>query len=128
MVQRKTPKAEGENRAFHTEVAQTLRSRIAVLESQTRALENTVRAHENAALTADRRVHTAEADREMLYIAVRVLAKAVPNTTVGGRKAREAARKLLESKGMKPPSTLGSSRERKKRRKRLLTPRSDSVE
>ena len=50
---------------------------------------------------------------DALYEAVSVLATEVSNDTRDGRVAREKARKLLEGNDIKPPSTLGSSRNRR---------------
>lgn len=49
------------------------------------------------------------------FFAVNRLADQVSNKTRDGRAARELARKALEELGIRPPSTLGSSRRRKKK-------------
>ena len=53
-----------------------------------------------------------------LFFAVEVLAAQVNNHTRDGRGARTSARQALEKNHIKPPSTLGSSRNRKGKKKK----------
>jgi hypothetical protein len=56
---------------------------------------------------------------EAVFHAVSILADRVKPKTVEDRAARMQARKLLEEAGIKPPSTLGSSRSRKPKKRRM---------
>lgn len=83
------------------------------LHTQLAANKRYLAEQENLRLKLSRAKDTAEDDREILYDVVRILADQVTAKTAAGRKAREEARKLLEKNKIAPPSTLGSSRNRK---------------
>lgn len=72
--------------------------------------------HEKKEARLARAARSAEVDADALLEALCELARAVSNTRRDGREARERARKVLEDRGIKPPSTLGSSRNRRKTR------------
>lgn len=97
------------------EVAEMLRDKNRQLEAEVSALKTHLREAENNALRFESRVVRAEEEREALYDAVRVLAEQVSNTLATGRRARHTARKTLEKRKIRPPSTLGSSRAPKRR-------------
>lgn len=105
------------------EVMEVQRGKIQELERQL-VLESTrLGAAERAKFKYETRAIAAEENADVLFEAIRILATRVENTTVADRKAREEARKLLEDKKIHPPSSLGSSRERKpvKRSRKTLT-------
>lgn len=56
------------------------------------------------------------------FFSIDRLALEVKATNQAGRVARELARKALEEAGVRPPSTLGSSRKRAKKKKRKKKP------
>jgi cell division septum initiation protein DivIVA len=96
-----------------------LRKRVQDYETQLLSLRKRVAQLENEEARINRRVVSAEADAEVLLEAVRVLAYQTPRETAGGSRARADARKLLESRKITPPHSLGASRQRVKRRKKL---------
>lgn len=104
--------------SFTDQVRDSLREENQELESKNRSLQSQVRRLENEALGFSQRVQSAESVRGALYDAVRVLAGALTNRTAQGRRAREVARAFLESSGITPPGTLGSSRKRKRRKRK----------
>jgi hypothetical protein len=111
------------NKLFE-ETLTTLRVENKKLHSKNIALLTELKHHENNRLKWESRYTVAEDRQEALYDAIRVLAEQVSNRSANGRKAREAARKILEAKKISPPVTLGSSRQRKvkrRRRKKTLT-------
>lgn len=89
-----------------------LRERVAALEKEVRSLHTSLAFHENAHMALERRAKAAEEQAEAFMNACRILASATSNTTFSGRQAREEARRILEAEGIRPPSTLGSSRSR----------------
>ena len=93
-----------------------LRNELENVESKLRATETSLAAKENNQHRLERRANSAEEQVEALFDAVRVLAKAIPPDTALGRKVRQEARVLLEARKITPPSTLGSSRNRGKKR------------
>ncbi len=95
------------------------RNKIRELESDLVAARRHLAERENLHHGLERRAASAEASSEALFNAVRILADVIPPDTARGRKARQEARVLLEEKKITPPSTLGSSRVRKRRRRRL---------
>ena len=94
-----------------------MRGELNRLESKVRSTEQNLAAKENEHSRLERRANSAEAEAEALFNAVRVLASAIPSTTAQGRKVRQEARVILEKKGITPPSSLGSSRNRGKKSK-----------
>jgi len=115
-VAKKTP-------ALLTEVIEVQRKKISELEKELAFEQMKLGAAERTKFKYETRAIAAEASADTLFEAVRVLATRVDNVTVADRKAREAARKLLEARKIGPPSSLGSSRERKpsKRKRKVLT-------
>ena len=89
------------------------------LEKQTYRVESL----ENHQLTMERRAAAAEKQAEIFYGVIRSLAEVIPNNTARGRAARANARLMMESCEIKPPLTLGASRNRKpvKSRKKKKT-------
>lgn len=106
-----------------TEVMEVQRKKIQELERDLAFESTRLGAAERIKFKYETRAIAAEASADALFEAVRILATRVENTTVADRKAREAARKLLEDKKIHPPSSLGSSRERKpvRRNRKILT-------
>lgn len=96
------------------------RKRINELESELLSVRRSLAEHENKHHGLERRAVSAEENSEALFNAVRILADVIPPDTAQGRRARQEARVLLEAKKITPPSTLGSSRARKTRRRRKL--------
>lgn len=99
-----------------------LRDLVQVTVEENQKLEQQVRAIERHMLKHSTRSKAAEEAMVSLNEAVRVLAAAVSADTTAGKKVRAAARTILERAGIKPPGTLGSSREVKKRRRRGKRP------
>lgn len=97
-----------------------LRELLKVLRDENTSLEHQVRAAESFGGRASVRADASEMALTYAMLAVRILAKAVSSTTVEGRKARAAAREVLEQRGIRPPGTLGSSRTKKRRRRQRL--------
>lgn len=93
-----------------------LRNELENVESKLRAAETSLAARENNHHRLERRANAAEEHAETLFEAVRVLSKAIPPDTAQGRKVRQDARVLLEKCKITPPSSLGSSRNRGKKR------------
>jgi uncharacterized Rmd1/YagE family protein len=93
-----------------------LREMVEILRKENQQLEHQVRVSERAA----QRIEMFEAAIDNAMLAVRILAKAVSPKTAVGKKARADARQLLEERGLRPPGTLGSSRTKRRRRKRPL--------
>lgn len=94
-----------------------LREMVEILRKENIELETKVRAMEKHHLLHGIRSEAAEARMLVMSEAVRVLARAVSADTAIGKKVRAEARAILEQAGLKPPGTLGSSRERKRRRR-----------
>jgi hypothetical protein len=105
-------------KTFKQQVMSVLRKENKALEVENRSLLTQVAKLENLQLKQEQRTAIAEAVREILFDAVRVLAKEVSNETMKGRRARELARKLLETHGVTPPGTLGRSRAPRKKTKK----------
>jgi uncharacterized Rmd1/YagE family protein len=93
-----------------------LKEMVEILRKENQQLEHQVRVSERAA----QRIELFEAAIDNAMLAVRILAKAVSSKTATGKKARAEARQLLEERGLRPPGTLGSSRVKRRRRKRPL--------
>lgn len=103
---------------FTDQVMSTLRKENRELESKNRSLLAQVAKLENNRLKHEQRTIVAEDVREALFGGARILAEQVSNKTAKGRRARDRARKLLERRGITPPGSLGSSRARKKSKKK----------
>ncbi len=104
-----------------SEMLELLRSKNNALIRECSSLKSNLRIIENANLKHKMRVVHAEEDREALYDAVRVLASAVSNDTAIGRRARQEARKILETRRIQPPSALGASRVKKSKKRKRRT-------
>ena len=96
-----------------------------VLRKRNRELQRQLATAKEQKSKADRDASRAELELDAVesaftafFFAVDRLAEEVTSKTMKGRVAREFARKALEEVGIRPPSTLGSSRQRKKRTKR----------
>ena len=103
------------------EIAAVLRARNRELEKELKAQTTKVQNMENQRLTWERRADAAEKQAEDFYDIIRAMAEVIPNTTSRGRMTRQFSRLKLEKMGVKPPSTLGSSRQRepiKKKKKK----------
>jgi len=85
---------------------------IKELQSKVRALKQQVLTHDKKEASLLRAARSATEDADVLLEAVSVLADSISNTNREGRRVRAAARKLLETRGIKPPYSLGSSRNR----------------
>lgn len=107
---------------FTQQVMTSLRKENRELETKNRSLQAQVAKLENNRLKYEHRAVIAEQSREALFSAVRLLSDHVKNDTSKERRARERARRYLESAGITPPGTLGPSRERKKTNKRKRKP------
>ena len=93
-----------------------LRGEVERLESKLRAAERNLAEKENEHLSLERRANSAEAQVEAMFDSIRILAASIPPDTAVGRKARQEARVKLEALNITPPSSLGSSRNRPRRR------------
>ena len=94
------------------QMVQLLRDENTELSSEVVALKATIRELEAGRLCYESLGVTAAEDREAVFFALSVLASRVGRSAVKDRKARTEARKVLESRGITPPSTLGKSRVR----------------
>lgn len=90
-----------------------LRKKLEEAEHKLKAAETALAARENEHLKLERRANSAEAQMEACFNAIRILASVIPPMTAQGRKVRAEARQALEEHKVTPPSTLGSSRDRK---------------
>lgn len=107
--ERKAPK-----KTLHEETIQLLREENERLERDLRLLRARVLTHDKKEAVRAREVRAATEDADVLFEAVSLLAQVVTNTRREERDMRERVRKLLEEHKIPPPSTLGSSRNRKK--------------
>lgn len=114
--QTKTNKKRKSGDTLHETIISTQRKEIERLESKIRGNEQTIRTLENNQARLERRAVASEDDAEALLNATRVLAAVIPPDTAQGRKVRQEARQLLEKRKISPPSTLGSSRNRRRGR------------
>ena len=112
----KNPKAKAKKSKLKKEILDVLRDRCKEMELKISRYTSERAFHENERLKIRRAQTSAEADAEALLNAVRVLSAEVPSDKAAGRKSREDARKLLESRKIRPPHTLGVSRRRKSRK------------
>jgi hypothetical protein len=101
-----------------SEMVELLRSKNTALTKECNSLRNSLRAAENELLHFKSRTVRAEEDREAIFDAIRALSDVVSNDTMQGRRARQEARKLLETQKIRPPSALGSSRGTRIKRRR----------
>ena len=90
------------------------REEIDCLTQSNAILQRKVLAYDKKEAEWSRTVRSATEDAGTLLEAVSILAASISSTNREGREVRAEARKLLESRGIPPPSTLGSSRERPK--------------
>lgn len=90
----------------------TLRAELEKVGSSLRAAERCLAEKENDQLRLERRVTSSEAQAEVMFDTIRILAKAIPPDTATGRRVRQEARTHLEAHKITPPSSLGSSRNR----------------
>lgn len=111
-------KPRAPKKTLQAEINQMLREDVARLEQQNKILKGLALSHDKKEMKLAREARGAEEDAEVLFEAVTELARVVSNLNREGRDTRERVRKLLESKGITPPYTLGSSRDRKKAGKR----------
>ena len=98
------------------EVIDVLRDKNRELTKELASVNNQLIAEERAAVILQRRAVAAEREAVVLMDALRALATGAPNTTWAGREARKNARKVLEAACVRPPSTLGHSREKGKKK------------
>ena len=100
------------------EIIDTLREKNRELRKELENVKKTLLAEERATTGLQRRAVAAEREAEVLMDGLRVLAKGAPNTTYAGRQARKLARETLERAGVRPPNTLGRSRQASPRKKK----------
>ncbi len=112
------PEIKPEDDKFTHQVMSSLRKENRELEMRNRGLLSQLARLENNRLKHEQRTIVAEDARESLFDAVRVLAEQVSKKTARGKRARQRARLLLESRSISPPATLGGSRDRNKTRKK----------
>ncbi len=96
------------------------------LQKENAALRLKILGHDKQVAGLTRSVRAATDDADAYLEAVSALALVVTNEKREWRAAREQARKLLESRGVQPPSTLGSSRQRSAKTKSTKTKTSES--
>jgi hypothetical protein len=99
------------------DASETLRADRDRLAQEVRALQLRVLGHDKKELRLFREARSATDEAETLYEAVELLARGISDATREGRRIRKEVRVLLESKGLPPPYSLGSSRKRKKKTK-----------
>jgi hypothetical protein len=97
------------------EALELLQADLVKAEKELSALRLRVLTHDKATMSWAREVRGAKEDAEALLEALSLICQTIDNSKREWRKIREQARKLLESRGIPPPSTLGSSRRREKR-------------
>jgi len=102
-----------------------LREEVAAFEKELSALRLKALSHDRKVAESARTARAAAEDADALLEVVSLFAQTITNEKREWRKIRERARKLLEDRGIPPPSTLGSSRQRRKTgRKASLPPES----
>lgn len=106
-------------RDLKDEAISMLREKVKKLEAEVLLREGQLRSTETALQREATRRSAAEDVASTYYEAIGVLAAVVPNTTRPEREARERARRYLESKKIRPPATLGSSRPGARAKKRV---------
>ena len=111
MLPLKKEKPEPRNELL-TEGLTILRKKNRELDQENKSLKERLRAYEALTAREGLEAQTVRRSFDALIGAVSVLAEQVPNKSRAGREARELARRRLEEKGIKPPSSLGSSRKR----------------
>lgn len=102
------------SKSLSDEAVDLYTSEIAALKHEVKVLKQRVLAHDKKEAGWLRSVRSATADVDALLEAVSILADSISSARREGRKVRAEARRLLESRGILPPSTLGSSRNRPK--------------
>ena len=111
-------KKRAPKKTLHEEIVQMLKEDVERLEREARALRLRALSHDKKEMKLSREARSASEDADVLLEAVTELARVVSNTRREERAVRERVRQLLEAQGIPPPSTLGSSRDRKKAGKR----------
>ena len=99
-----------------------LREEIAGLEKELSALRLKALAHDRKEAASARTARAAAEDADILLEVVSLFAQTITNEKREWRKVREQARKLLEDRGIPPPTTLGSSRNRRKTGRKAPSP------
>jgi len=112
------PTKKKRKRTLPEETIKMLNRRLDLVEKDLKKKQQLLAATENSYNRVLRGVTAAEDDAEALMDAVRVLAEQVTSTTSPGRKARQAARTILATRRIPPPSTLGTPRKRSKASKK----------
>lgn len=95
-----------------------LRKKNAELQKNLKHETTARRALEKNEALKDAKVEGSDRKFGVLYYAVDMLAAVVPSNTQEGRQARQVARQMMASCGVKPPTSLGSPRKAPKRKKR----------
>lgn len=98
------------------EMLQVLKEENSSLKAEVYSYERKIRRGDS--ITRFNQIYQSQLDEAL--IATRILAAAVNPNTQEGKAARAEARKVLEAAGIRPPGTLGSSRQRKARKKRRV--------
>jgi hypothetical protein len=101
-------------KTLHEEIVQMLKEDKERLESEVRALRQRMLSYDQKEARRARETKAAMDQADVLLEAVTELARVVTNKQRAEREVRERVRKLLETHGIPPPVTLGSSRNRKK--------------
>jgi len=99
-----------------------LREEVAVLEKELSALRLKALSHDRKEADSARTARAASEDADALLEVVSLFAQTLTNEKREWRTVRERARKLLEDRGIPPPSTLGSSRNRRKTGRKASSP------
>ena len=89
------------------------REEIEELQGEVARLTNLLASTENRLVLEQSTSNGLRTDMETMMDVIRLLAGQLTNGLAAPRKARKDARRMLERRGITPPSTLGSSRERK---------------
>lgn len=106
--------AKPKSKTLVSDAIDLLREEVRSLEKERDALRLKALAHDKKVAELSRTARSATEDSEALLEVVSLFAQVITNGNREWRKVREKARKLLEDRGIPPPSTLGSSRNRKK--------------
>jgi hypothetical protein len=115
-----TPKKPKRKKKMAEEIAEVLRMKNKKLTESLHTSQARVRGLETGRLKWEGRGKVAEEQAAMFFNIISDMAEAIPNSTARGRVIRSNARTMMESIGVKPPSSLGSTRNRKptKRKKK----------
>lgn len=112
----------GKSKTLVGDAVDLLREEIAGLEKELSALRLKALTHDRKEAASARIARAAVEDADALLAAVSLFAQTLTNEKREWRKVREQARKLLEDRGIPPPSTLGSSRPRRKTGRKASSP------